>query len=202
MITLKQCIERTIQALCNELDWGLRSFYAAETLYNTELRLTPTLFDTFYWSCLDQSALILSRLIVTKLKNADSINIPYLLKQAQANPELFYYAESGEIENIVGKHRELIESYKSVIDVLEEQRDRNLAHLDRKHVNRPDWHENQTKLDLDRIEQLFKDLIDVMNDYHRLFFGGEFNFDKWQATSIEEVELLIAFYEAYQGNGG
>ena len=198
MTTPEQRIERTIQALCDELTWGLRFFYANKALHESELRITPTLFDTFYWSCLDQAGLILSRIVIAKVKDDDSVNVSYLLGYARNNPELFHFAKPGEVEKLVKTHLALLESYKSDIGILEDQRDRNLAHLDRKHVNQPDWRENQTQLDLDRVEQLYRDLISMMATYHRLFYGGEIDFGDWQTISKEEVETLINFFEAYQ----
>jgi hypothetical protein len=47
MITPEQRMERLIRALCDELYWGLRSFYAAKILYKSELRITPTLLIYF-----------------------------------------------------------------------------------------------------------------------------------------------------------
>jgi hypothetical protein len=199
MITSEQRMERLILALCDELMWGLRSFFAYEELHKSELRLTPTLFDTFYWACLDQSALILSRIVVAKHKfKDDSVNVQYLLEQARNNPTLFHYSGHGDIETLVKQHFELLDSYKSLIDILEDQRDRNLTHLDIKHIRQPEWRENQTQLDLDRFVLLYRDLVSVMQTYYQLFFGEKFDFGEWQITSKEEVELLIAFYEAYQ----
>ena len=199
MITLEQRMERLILALCDELTWGLRFFYAAKVLYNSELRLTPTLFDTFYWSCLDQSALILSRMVVAKPKfKDDSVNVQYLLDQARKNPQLFHFSKPDEIEKLVETHFQLLESYKPVVDVLEDQRDKNLTHLDLKHVKQPEWRENQTQLDLNQVEKLYQDLVGIMAIYHRLFFDREIDFRDWQTTSQTEVESLIEFYEAFK----
>lgn len=192
-------MERLILALCDELTWGLRSFYAAKVLHKSELRLTPTLFDTFYWSCLDNSALILSRIIIAKKKfKDDSVNVQYLLEQAKNNSSLFRYAQPDELQKLISTQVELLESYKLLIDVLEDQRDRNLTRLDLKHVKQPEWRESQAQLDLDRVEQLYQDLIGVMKNYHWLFFGGEFDFGEWEKISQAEVETLIEFYEAYK----
>ncbi len=189
-------IETIIQALCDELFWGLRTLYAYKALDQTDSRLTPTLFDTFYFACMDQACLILSRLVI--VQKDDSVNVQYLLEQAKGNAQLFRFSKPDEIEGLVETHSKLLESYKPVIDVLREQRNKNLAHLDRKHVKQPGWRENQTGLDLDRVEQLYCDLIGVISTYHRMFYGGEFDFGDWQAISKEEVETLISFYEAYQ----
>jgi hypothetical protein len=69
-----------------------------------------------------------------KKSNDGSINVQYLLEQAKYNTQLFRFSKPDEIEKLVETHSKLLESYKPVIDVLKEQRDRNLAHLDRKHV--------------------------------------------------------------------
>jgi hypothetical protein len=197
MLTPEQRMERLIVALCNELTWGLRSFHAAKALHKNELRLTPTLFDTFYWSCLDNSALILSRIVVAKKKfKEDAVNVQYLLEQAKNHPSLFRFAKLDEIQKLIISQIELLEAYKPVIEVLEDQRDRNLTHLDLKHVKQPEWRENQAQLDLSRVEQLYQDLTDVMKNYHLLFFGGELDFGDWEKVSQVEIETLIEFYKA------
>lgn len=199
MVTPEQNMERLILALCDELRWGLRFFCAEKILYESELRNRSTLFETFYWSCLDQSALVLSRMVVAKPKfKDDSVNVQYLLEQARNNPHLFRFSKSGEIEKMVETHVELLESYKPVIDVLEDQRDRNLTHLDLKHVKQPEWRDSQPQLDLNRSEQLYRDLIGVMKMYHICFFGEEINFDEPEKTFQTEVESLIGFYETYK----
>ena len=199
MITPEQRMERLVLALCDELTWGLRSFYAAKILYKSELRLTPTIFDTFYWACLNDSVLILSRMIVAKPKfKDDSVNVQHFLEQAKNNTSLFRFAKLDEIQKLNISHVELLETHKPLIKVLEDQRDRNLTHLDLKHVKQPEWRENQAQLDLSRVEQLYQDLTNVMKKYHFLFFGGEIEFGEWEKTTQTEVENLIEYYEAYQ----
>lgn len=200
MVKTKQRLEQTIEALCDELYWGLRSFYAAKAVFETELRLTPTLFDTFYFSCLNQSALILSRMVVSKENSEDdqSINLQYLANQAENKPSAFKFAKPGEIKNLLEKQVRLFELYKPLIAILKDQRDQTLAHLDRRHINDPDWRKNQIQLDLPQVEKLYHDLIDVMGSYHSLFFGGEISFGDWQSITGAEVENLIEYYEAYQ----
>lgn len=199
MLMPKQQIERLILALCDELKWGLRCLYAAKILHQRELRLTPTLFDTFYCSCLDNCALILSRIIVSKKKyKDDSVNLQYLLDKAKNNPLLFCFAKPDEIKELVISHVDLMESYKSLIDTLEDQRDRNLTHLDLKHIKQPEWRENQAQLDMIRVEKLYQDLTVIMKKYYLLFFDEEIDFGAWEKISHAEVEILIEYYEAYQ----
>ncbi len=200
MVKNKQRLEQTIEALCDELYWGLRSFYAAKAVFETELRLTPTLFDTFYFSCLDQSALILSRMVVAKENSEDdqSINLQYLANQAKNKPSAFKFAKPSEIKNLLEKQARLLELHKPLIVILKNQRDQNLAHLDRRHINDLDWRKNQIQLDLSQAEKLYNDVIDVMTSYHNLFFGGELSFGDWQSITDTEVKNLIEYYEAYQ----
>lgn len=200
MVKTKQRLEQTIEALCDELYWGLRSFYAAKVVFETELRLTPTLFDTFYFSCLDQSALILSRIVVAKENSEDdqSVNLQYLANQAENKPSAFKFAKPGEVKNLLEKQARLFELHKPLITILKDQRDQNLAHLDRRHINDPDWRKNQTQLDLPQVEKLYHDLIDAVASYHNLFFGRELSFGDWLSITDTEVKSLIGYYEAYQ----
>lgn len=200
MVKTKQRLEQTIEALCDELYWGIRSFYAAKIVFETELRLTPTLFDTFYFSCLDQSALILTRIVVAKedSKDDESINLQYLANQAENNPSAFKHAKPGDVKSLLEKQAQLFELHNSLIAILKDQRDQNLAHLDRHHVNDPDWRKSQTQLDLSKVEKLYQDLIGVMITYHGLFFGVERAFADWESITKAEVKNLIEYYEAYQ----
>ena len=88
--------------------------------------------------------------------------------------------------------------HKPLIVILKNQRDQNLAHLDRRHINDLDWRKNQIQLDLSQAEKLYNDVIDVMTSYHNLFFGGELSFGDWQSITDTEVKNLIEYYEAYQ----
>jgi len=199
MITPEQSIERTVQALCSELHWGLRFFFAAKSLNQSELKLTPTLFETFTFSCLDDASLILSRMVIAKdiIKNDDSVNVQYLFRQAGNNPSLFRFANPGEIESMIPKHLALLDSHKGIIDILKNQRDKNLAHLDRKHVNQPGWHESQPELNWSEVESLYQDLVSIMNSYFKLFYGKKFDFGNWETISQGEVDNLIEYFDAY-----
>ncbi|MBE0682983.1 MAG: hypothetical protein IH589_13810 [Anaerolineales bacterium] len=202
MVKNNKRLEQTIEALCDELYWGLRSFYAAKIIFGTELRLTPTIFDTFYFSCLDQSALILSRIVLAKEDSEDdvSINLRYLANQAENNQSKFKYARPGEIKNLLEKQAQVFERYKPLISILKDQRDQNLAHLDRRHVNDPDWRKNQIQLDLSQVERFYQDLIGIMTIYFELFFGSELKYADWESITRAEVKNLIEYYEAYQSN--
>jgi hypothetical protein len=200
MMKPKHRLEQTIDVLCDELYWGLRSYYAAKIVFETELRLTPTLFDTFYFSCLDQAALILSRMVIAKkdTKDDESINLQYLANQAENKPSAFRFAKPDEVRDLLEKQAQLLEMHSPLITILKGQRDRNLAHLDRRHVNDPNWRESQTQLDFLQVERLYQDLIGIMVTYHRLFYGGELIFENWEIVTRAEVRNLIEFYEAYQ----
>jgi hypothetical protein len=199
IVTPAERMKRLILALCDELKLGLRSFYAAKILVETDLRITPTLFDTFYFSCLDESCVILSRLVVAKAKyKDDSVNLHYLLNQTRSNPEFFRFSKPEDVIRCVEAHTEVLGSYKVTIDVLEEQRDWNLAHLDLRHIKQPEWRENQRQLDLSQVEKLYQDLKSILAAYHLMFFNGEINFGDWETISQQEVKVLIDYFDAYQ----
>ena len=197
-VSHKQRLEDTIEALSDELKWGLRYFYAAKILLETNLRLTPTLFDTFYFSCLDQAGLILARMVIAKENNDASINLQYLSHQAQNKSALFHYAKQGEIKTLVKEQAQLFELHEPLIRTLKDQRDQNISHLDRRHVNEPKWRESQTQLDLVQVEKLYQDLIRVMTTYYRLFHGAKLDFGDWESASQAEVQNLAEYYEAYR----
>lgn len=200
MVKDKQRLELTIKALCDELYWGLRCFYAAKVVYITKLRLTPTLFHTFYFSCLDQSALILSRMVIARENSEDdqSINLHYLANLAENKPLAFKFAKPGEIKKLLEKQARLFELHKPLIAILRDQRDQNLAHLDRRHINDTDWRKKQIPLDLSQAEKLYHDLVEVMASHHNLFFDVDYSFGDWQSITDTEVKNLIESQEAYR----
>jgi hypothetical protein len=195
MVTNEQKLENIIQAACDELNWGVRSFYAAKILHSTQLRLTRSLFDTFYFSCLDESALILSRIAITK--SNDSLHLKYLFEYARENSKLFKFAKPGEIERTVDAHLSLLESYDGFLVALTVQRDKNLAHLDLKHINQTNWHESQPMLDMERMEELYKDLTQILSAYFLMFYGREIDFGDWQNITEQEIMELIEHFNAY-----
>lgn len=197
MVTPELRMENLINALCDELFWGLRSFYAAKLLYETKINITPTLFDTFYFSCLDESAFILSRITITKAANDSSLNLKFLFDCAKSDPSVFRYAKPDEVIKTIDLHVTCLKTYDDFLKVLKEQRDRNLAHLDRKHINQPDWRANQQVLNLYSAEQLYKDLVRMMSAYFLMFFGGEISFGDWEENSKHEISALIKYFAAY-----
>ena len=197
-VSLRQRLEQTIDALNDELRWGLRCFHAAKVIDKTDLRLRSHLFEIFYFSCLDQASLILSRLVIARTRDDDSINLQYLANQAGNKPSLFRYAKAGELRNLAHEQERLFELHRPLIDLLKDQRDQNIAHLDRRHVNDPDWRRSQAQIDFAQAAKLYQDLIGVMTTYFRLYYGKELEFEDWETILESEFQALIDFYEAYR----
>ena len=169
MNTPKQNLERTIQALSDEINWGLRCFYTAKIIFETELRLTPTLFDTFYFACLDQSGLILSRYTIPKQIGDQSVNFQWLLEKTETEPFLFGFAQEHEIKELVQTQRDIFTRYEPLSIILRDQRDRNIAHLDRKNITNLDFRVKQGQINLSDMESFYKELLNFNRELLSIF---------------------------------
>lgn len=175
-------IEQALTALCDELDWGLRCFYAARAA--AHIPGAPVLAETFQGACADQSLLTLARIVLAK-KNArrdESINIRYLANLVKGKPSAVCFGDAEEVEALIEKQARLQEEHAPLIATLKEQRDRSLAHLDRHHVNGPSWRQSQSGVNMAQVEALYQGLAEILGEYHRLIFGAERRFDQWKKS--------------------
>lgn len=177
-------------ALCDELDTGLRSFYAARVA--AEISSAPVLAETFQDACNAQAVLILSRMVLVKenARRDESINVRYLANLVKGKPSAVRFGSLEEVEAILEDQARLLEEHAPLITALKVQCDRSLAHLDRHHVNDPGWQQSHLGVDMAQVEALYQGLAEILGAYHRLIFGAECRFDQWEAQARAETQHL------------
>ncbi len=173
-------VEQALTALCDELDWGLRCFYAAQAA--AQMPGAPVLAETFQRACNDQSLLTLARMVLAteNARRDESINIRYLANLVKGKPSAVRFGDAEGVEALIEKQVRLLEEHAPLIAALKEQRDRSLAHLDRHHVNDPGWRRVHSCVDVAQVEALYLGLAEILGVYHRLIFGAERRFDQWE----------------------
>src|SRR5262249_14458514 len=130
-------ISAILDHLCDELARGNHFFQIAQALQRAydgnRLTDAPYFFAGAYDACLRESILSLAKLTDS---DQDSITIVYLLNIAKQNREAFQRAVPDESDMAVTRHQKLLKELRPLIASVKGQRDRVIAHLDRKHITR------------------------------------------------------------------
>jgi len=196
MTTNNSQIKTILDLLCNQLSEGWLYYFCAKSLNEAyeKHRITSARFffmGTFYAS-LNEAILTLSKLIIN---HPDSISIYYLLNYAQNNPSEFQFAAPDKIKQIAEEHKLKLDSFNSLLSNIKFQRDRVLAHLDRKHVNDPDFILTNPPLDMNEVETCYKELHHILNDYNLYYNKSEFYLKNIEEEVKEDIEFLLSLIE-------
>ena len=182
--------------LCDELDRGNHFYQIAKTLQRAyegnRLAEAPYFFAGVYDACMRESILSLAKLTVP---DNNSITIDYLLNTVLQNHRAFKLAATNDIEMAVARHqRQLNKELRPLIDSVKGQRDRVIAHLDRKHINDPSAILSN-KVNMTEVGQCFEVLLQMVNTYKVYYDAVEFSFDLIERSVQSDVNYLITLME-------
>jgi hypothetical protein len=150
-------------------------------------------FNTVEEACIESAILALSRVIVP---NNDSINVQYLLNYSEQNHHAFPRADQQTIADSVQQHRQQLASISSLIANIKEQRDRTVAHLDRKHVTNPSAVYAYPPLNYMEIESVFGLLLRIINTYSGYLVPSEdIRLDDIEPSVVDDMSYLIKLIE-------
>ncbi len=191
MATLREKIKRLLDNLSLELQRGVRCLQVVQTIrqarsegYVEEDKFFNIVLDT----CMRESLLSLAKLAISE---KESITIDYLLNCALEVPSKgFRNATRAEVESSVLEHRNQLEALAPLIDDLKMQRDRVLAHLDRKHVNEPEVM-STIQINLAEIERAFEIFGGIINTYRRYFGITQLSIEDMRRDLREEMAVLV-----------
>lgn len=144
------------------------------------------LFAAAYWACLEQSVLVLAKLTI---KHRDSISIHYLLNQAENNTELFDSAAADEVVESIRDHRALLQDYATLINTARAQRDRVIAHLDRKNINDPPTI-LAAPVNMNEVEECYQALLTMLNAYKGYYDDSELYLSHIDEMVQEDISYL------------
>ena len=125
----------------------------------------------------------------------DSITIEYLLDAAIYTPSAFPSISSEELRTVIAQHRKQLEKLRPLIESVREQRDRVIAHLDRKHINDPAIILSNP-VNMTEVGQCFETLLQMVNLYGGYYDGSEFSFDPIEHRVQAEIGYLITLMES------
>ncbi|RLI51185.1 MAG: hypothetical protein DRP09_19475 [Candidatus Thorarchaeota archaeon] len=183
-------IQDTIGFLGDQLERGWSYFQCAKSLHKADqankLSSARYFFITVYQACLHEAVLVLSKLVIA---HKDSITVFYLLDQAENNPHLFSHTTHENVDMFVKKHKELLGNYGSLIDSVRNQRDRVIAHLDRKHINDPSTISN-LPVNMVEVEKCFQDILEIINVYKKYYDNSEFCLAHAQQNIERDISFL------------
>ena len=193
MATNNSQIKTIIDLLCSQLSEGWLYYFCAKSLNEAyqKHRITSARFffmGTFYAS-LNDAILTLSKLLID---HPDSISIYYLLNYAQNNSSEFRFTTPDKIKQAIESHKQKLGMYNSLLVNVKFQRDRVLAHFDRKHVNDPASILSNPPLDMDEVETCYKELHHILNDYNLYYDKSEFYLKNIEEEVKEDLEYLLS----------
>lgn len=183
--------------LAHQLAKGWGAFLVAKRIHEIQASKRINCVHYFFGiteeSCIESAILALSRVIVS---HDDSINIQYLLNYAEQNHQIFSRAGRQEIMDRVQQHREQLNAISSLIANIKEQRDRTVAHLDRKHITNPSAVYTHPPLNYREVENTFGLLLSIINTYSGYMSPSEeIRLDNIDSGVIEDLNYLVGLIE-------
>ena len=192
-----EMVQDIIHHLGFQLAKSWKAFLVAKLVHeqrNTgRINCSHYFFSSVEESCLETAILILAKISISHI---DSISIPYLLDYSEQNPTAYLNVGSDEIRSLVSMHRKEIEKLSSILGNIKEQRDRTIAHLDKKHIKKPSSVYAFPPLNLADVENLYVVLLNIVNDYSKyLVPSSEIRLDSIKPGVIDDVEYLTSLIE-------
>lgn len=189
-------IEAILGYLSNELLRGMLFFNIVKNLRNayTKRQLTSAryFFAGAYEACLRESLISFSKVV---MPNPDSISIDYLLNCAIQTPRAFPRITKDDLQKLVARHRAQLGAFQPLLENVKAQRDRILAHLERKHINDPSAVFAEP-IDMSEVEKGFSVLLQIVNAYKRMFDNSELVLGDIGESIQEDIAYLVQLIQA------
>lgn len=145
-----------------------------------------------YYACLNETILAISKLFI---EHSDSITIYYLLNHAKANPKTFPNASAKDVILAVKKHGDKLRKFDELKSTLKFQRDRKLAHFDRKHINNPSEILSNPELDMNEVEECYREIHRTINTFYRFSADPELSLLNIEEDVPEDLGYLLESIE-------
>jgi hypothetical protein len=147
-----------------------------------------SLCATIEEACVESAILALARLTVS---HKDSISVAYLLNCMQHSPSAFPLPERAATLDAVAQHQEQLVGLQPLVERVKDHRDRTIAHLDKRYVNRRDTLHTYPPPALDEVEQAFVSIAAVLNACLRALGLPELELARLESDlGVEWVALL------------
>ena len=169
-------IETVQEALCGQVALGLAFYYCAQALHRAFSQNPPMKFSFFfrivYSASVREAVLALAR--ITK-EHGDSETIYHFFNLVENNPRLLSPDDTRVVKQSVKTHRELLANHEPLIESVCEQRDRVLAHFDKKHVNDPSsLFAHPQGVDLTELGDCLREVLAILKYWGAEYFDRDF----------------------------
>jgi hypothetical protein len=191
-------IQEIIDRLFGQLVQGTIYFYCSKSLHEAfqegGLIRWSYLFNGVYLASVNEAVLALSRVVI---EDESSITIHYLFNYAEHNPRLFSSQEIEDVRRSAETHKKRLQKYEQLIQSVKEQRDRVLAHLDKKHVNDPSALFSYPQgVNLTELGECLQELLDIFNFYAGYYDRG-FDPGHLKEAISGDVDVLLRWMKEY-----
>ena len=191
MVTAEQRLEDTLGFLSGQLNWGWLFLKSAKALHHTNWAASTMWFRrAAYQACLNEAVLVLAKLVIPC---EDSITFSYLLNQAENNPGLFEFAHGHQLEASVERHRQVLEEHE-LVPTIKTQRDKVLAHFDKKHINDPSVI-TSLPVNMTEVESCYEELVDILNVYKGYHDDSQFHLGLVEQSVRDDVEYIATLIQ-------
>jgi hypothetical protein len=181
-------IMEKIHASLVETSLNLATYqFLNDQLSSNPFKIAPIFFQTTSNATLREAILGITRLTD---ENQESINFKLLLDMVENHPQLFKHSPV-EARNLVEANRQKLASLEPLLKAMRPVRDRELAHLDRKHLNDPAvlFSEPLAYQDLSRCLEI---LAAILSDIWQALLGEPLPDNQETGQILNELE---AFWE-------
>jgi hypothetical protein len=186
MVTPTQRLKDTLGFLSGQLNWGWSFLSLAKALRNADWLTSARWFRVAsYNACLNEAVLILAKLAI---ENQQSITFFDLLNQAEDNPNLFQFADLGDIQTTVAQHRQAIQQHP-VFPNVRTQRNKVIAHFDKQHISDPPAI-TSAPVDMTEVEDCYRQLLGILNAYKGYYDNSELHLELTTQMIQDDVDYL------------
>lgn len=138
----------------------------------------------------DRMLLYCYRLHVSSGAQRDSVTVDCLPNCAQSNPGVFGFTNPGDIQKSVDAHRKALEKMSPLIDKVTRERNRSIAHMDRKWINNPEAMLSTEPVIMGEVERSFGLVLDLINVYKGYFENSEAHWQDLDGTVHADLDYL------------
>jgi hypothetical protein len=187
------------EVLCHQTAEGLLFFYCAQSLHRAfeqnRLMKSSHFFQMAYQASVREAILTLAR--ITR-EQGDSITIHHFFNLVENNPRLLSPDDTRAVKQSVKTHKELLARYQPLIESVCEQRDRVLAHFDKKHINDPSsLFEHPQGVNLTELGDCLREILSILKHWGVEYFDRDFIVSHFQGTINGDVDILLDWMNTY-----
>jgi hypothetical protein len=195
-------IAATLDFLYEGLSWTQLYYCTIQTMFLATQKgyhlFHNSFFAAAYQAATNETILGLSKLLD---EQKDSISFHYMFNLIEYNCKKFPYSQRDKVILSVKTHRMQILEHQTLLVSIKSQRDRILAHSDRKIINQPELLEVEPFIVFDEIQSCLDDLLVILNSYLLNIKDSEYDLTHIIKQAKQDTDYLISIYDQSLSHG-